>query len=85
MLDVHVPAHEAHLQPKDCGVRAVVGKDEANCVAISDPEKPHAEAHVTILVDGPVPGESFAKVGMEACFVAACATAAERNRMQRDA
>ncbi len=60
MLDVHVPAHEAHLEAKDRQIMAVIQKNEFRSVAICDPGEALAEAHVLAFVDCIITRECFA-------------------------
>jgi len=62
VLDIHIPAHEAHLQPKDGGITAIVGYDEFDSIAIRNPSKTLPKTHMAAFVDGPIARKAFAQV-----------------------
>jgi hypothetical protein len=77
VLDIHIPAHKSHLEAKDCGITAVVGEDKLESVTVGYPSELLAKAHVAEFIDGIVPGECFAKAGMQPAFVPLSATTSE--------
>jgi hypothetical protein len=51
VFDIHIPAHEAHLQPKDSGIATIVRQDEFDSVAVRNPSKMLPKTHVAAFVD----------------------------------
>jgi hypothetical protein len=60
MDNVHIPAHEMHLQAKDGRVVAIVGQNELYRITVSNPKKPLTKARVSTFVYGPVARKAFA-------------------------
>jgi hypothetical protein len=82
VLNIHIPAHKLHLEAKDCRIAAVVGEDKLESVTVGDPSESLAKAHVVTFIDGVVPGECFAEVGMQPVLVPLSATTSECNRVE---
>jgi hypothetical protein len=64
MNDVNIPAHEAHLQEKNSRVVALVQLQKFNSGTVRDPDKLLPKDVVLHLVDGIIPDEAFAKMGV---------------------
>ncbi len=82
VLDIHIPAHKLHLEATDCGIATVVGEDKLESITVGDPSESLAKAHVVAFIDGVVPGECFAKVGMQHALVPLSATTSKCNRVE---
>ncbi len=82
VLNIHIPAHKLHLEAKDCGIAAVVGEDKHESVTVGDPSELLDKAHVAAFIDGVVPGECFAEVGMQPSLVPSSATTSKCNQVE---
>ena len=82
MNDIHVPAHESHLQTKEGWVITVVRKDEPDGIAIGDPSETHTPEKVSARVNCPIASKTFAKVGVQLSLAATAASSAKRNWTQ---
>jgi hypothetical protein len=79
---VNIPAHQTHLQAKDGMVGAIVGKNETDCVTVSNPHKPLTKKHMAALVYCPITRESFAQMRVQSNLIAMAMTSTECNRVK---
>ena len=79
MFDYHIPTHEAHLKSQDRRILSVVRQNKFQRIAIGEPNKSLAKAHVATFIDSDIASERFAKMRMKAFLVAAGATAPKCN------
>jgi hypothetical protein len=82
VLDIHIPAHKSHLEAKDCGFAAIVGEDKLESITVGDPSESLAKAHVAAFIDGVVPGECFAEVGMQPALVSLSTTTSKCDQVE---
>jgi hypothetical protein len=75
---IHVPAHMPHLKRQNSWIGTFIREDKSNSIAIRYPYESCAKEHVPVLVDGPIAGESLAKMGVKASLIFATVTAAKR-------
>ena len=60
--DIDIPAHQAHLQTKNCRIAAVVRKDELDCITVRNPNKALPEDIMPDLVNPIIACKALAKM-----------------------
>jgi hypothetical protein len=85
MEDIHVSTQKAQLKVKDSLTGSAVQKDKFDSIAVSDPDKLMAIAHVANFVHSAVPAKAFTEVGMKVLFIPSSTPGAKRKGVQHTA
>jgi hypothetical protein len=75
MFNDHIPAHKAHLKSQDRRILSIVRQNKFQSIAIGEPNKSLAKAHVATFIDRDITGKRLSEMGMEAFLVSAGAAA----------
>jgi hypothetical protein len=71
VLNIHVPGHKSHLEPKDGGIVPVIREDKIDGVPIGYPSELLPKAHMTTFINAPIARKSFAQVRVQTLLIAA--------------
>jgi hypothetical protein len=82
MDDINIPAHQPHLKVENSRIATVIRKDERDLIAVSCPYKLLPKEHMAALIDQPVAGKTFTKMGGEMNFITATLPSTESNWME---
>ncbi len=82
MDDIGIPAHQPHLKSENSQTGTIIKKDQFDCVAVSYPYKLLPKEHMVALIDQPVAGKTFTKMGVETNFISAAPQSTKINQME---